>query len=200
MRVIGVTGGIGSGKSTVSRILKDLGAFVIDADKISREIVHKGSEALKELAEYFGEGILDADGALDRRKLSAIVFEDCGKLQALNNITHKYISKRIIIDLETLKGKEVSDIVAIDVPIPVKDGFLDVADEVWVVIADKETRLKRIMERSGLTVEEASGRISSQMSDEEFIKLADEVIYNNGPIEELEKSVAKLFINTRTSR
>lgn len=200
MRIIGITGGIGSGKSTVSQILRDLGAKIIDADKIAKEIVFKGGVVLKELIEFFGSQILDESGGLDRKKLGEIVFNNPEKLEVLNKITHKYIVERIFKDLEKAKKEGKWDIVVVDAPLPVKHGFMDAVDEVWVVTADKETRIKRIMERNGLTYEEALSRISSQLKDSEYLEIADVVIPNDGSIEDLEKSVVKLFINARTSR
>jgi len=200
LRIIGITGGIGSGKSTVSQILRDLGAKIIDADKIAKEIVFKGGVVLKELIEFFGSQILDESGGLDRKKLGEIVFNNPEKLEVLNKITHKYIVERIFKDLEKDKKEGKWDIVVVDAPLPVKHGFMDAVDEVWVVTADKETRIKRIMERNGLTYEEALSRISSQLKDSEYLEIADVVIPNDGSIEDLEKSVVKLFINARTSR
>lgn len=200
LRIIGITGGIGSGKSTVSQILRDLGAKIIDADKIAKEIVFKGGVVLKELIEFFGSQILDESGGLDRKKLGEIVFNNPEKLEVLNKITHKYIVERIFKDLEKAKKEGKWDIVVVDAPLPVKHGFMDTVDEVWVITADKETRIKRIMERNGLTYEEALSRISSQLKDSEYLEIADVVIPNDGSIEDLEKSVVKLFINARTSR
>lgn len=200
MKVIGITGGIGSGKSTVSRILQDLGAAIVDADKIAREVVHKGEQALNELVEYFGENILDENGELDRRVLADEVFGDIEKLKILNSITHKYIVQRMIEQVEKLKIEQINEIIVVDAPIPVEHGFMDIVDEVWVVTADRETRIKRIMERNEFTLEQANDRLNSQIRDEEYIKLADEVLVNNGSMEEIENSVAKLFVKLKKLR
>ena len=194
MYVIGVTGGIGAGKSMVSRILVDLGAKVVDADKIARDIVKPGEPALMELVNEFGKEILTGQGELDRQKLSQMVFGDNEKLEKLNKITHKYIVERIINLVEKEKRDKRFDIIVLDVPIPVKKGFLDIADEIWVVTADKETRIERIIKRSGFTREEAEKRIASLPGDEEYLEIADEVIENNSSLEELEKKVAKLYV------
>ncbi len=190
MRIIGVTGGIGSGKSTVARIIASHGARVIDADEIARSIVKKGSKVLEEIADFFGTGILTADGELDRKKLAAIVFNERSLLEKLNEITHKHV-----IDLMEKKLEEYREngekTVVLDVPIPVERGFLDLVDEVWVVTADRDTRISRIMQRSGLSREAAEARINAQMSDDEYLELADRVIFNNGSVEELEKIVAE---------
>jgi len=193
MRVIGITGGIGSGKSTVSRVLIDLGAKVIDADVIAREIVLKGELALEEVVKHFGSDILNSEGELDRKKLANIVFTNKENLETLNRITHKYIADKIFENLEKVKTERLADIVVVDAAIPIEHGFLDAVDVVWVIIADRETRIKRIMDRNCMTYEEALNRIKSQIVDEEYLKVADEIIYNNGSIEELEKSVVKLL-------
>lgn len=193
MKVIGITGGIGSGKSTVAKILHDLGARIIDADKTAREVTSKGQPALEEIRGYFGEEVINEKGELDRKKLSSIVFGDNEKLEVLNAITHKYIADRIKGCLEVLM-KEQAEFVVLDAPLPVKHGFLDIVDEVWVVVAGKDDRIRRAMQRSGVSYEEAVKRINAQKNDEEYLEHADEVIYNDGNIDELEKAVAKLYI------
>jgi len=197
LKIIGVTGGIGSGKSTVARILRDLGAKIIDADKIAREVTAKGEPALAELVDYFGQEILDKDGELNRKYLANIVFNDKKKLEKLNEITHKYIIKKIINKVNKLKEEGKHDLIVLDVPIPVEHGFLDIAEEVWVVKSDKETRIRRIMERSKISYEEALKRIEAQISDDEYFKIATLIIENNGTLEELENTVAKLYIQRK---
>ena len=197
LKIIGVTGGIGSGKSAVARTLRDLGAVVIDADSIARIITAKGGKALEELAVYFGNGILDENGDLNRKALADMVFKDPVRRHALESITHKHIVSKILEGVENIRNSGKTERVVIDAPIPLEHGFLDVADEVWVVAAEKETRLKRVMERSGYTYEEALDRINSQMKDEEYLQAADDVIQNDGSMEELEKAVVKLFIQKK---
>ena len=194
--VIGVTGGIGSGKSTVARILEARGARVIDADRIAREVVRKGSRALDEIAGCFGSGVITRDGELDRKKLAAIVFSDKEKLEALNSIVHKYVVERIEDLVKSIKNEGKCEAIVIDAPIPVEHGFVDLADSIWVVAAEKGLRTGRIIERSGCSFEEAVARIESQMSEAEYIKMADEVLYNNGNLAELEREAAELFAKT----
>jgi dephospho-CoA kinase len=200
LKIIGVTGGIGSGKSTVSRILRDLGAIIISADKIARDIVYKGEKALEELVEYFGNDILTDEGELDRKKLGTIVFGNNEKLEVLNSITHKYIVEKIVDMAEQFRMENKSGIMVIDAPIPVEHGFIDLVDQVWVVTADIDVRIKRIIERDGITREEALNRINSQKKEGEYLGIADEVLVNNGGIEELERVVAKLFIKAQKSQ
>ncbi len=197
MKIIGVTGGIGSGKSTVSSVLRDLGAAVVDVDILARNVTASGGKAFDELVEYFGKEIVSSSGELNRKKLAAIAFSDKVKLHALNCITHKYIADKIRDTVEILKNSEKWDIIIIDAPIPIEKGFLDLTDEVWVVASERETRIKRAMERSGFTYEDAAGRISSQPRDEEYIKVADEVLYNNGSLKELEQAIVKLFLQKK---
>lgn len=196
MIIIGITGGIGSGKSTVSRLLGEQGAAIIDADLIARQIVEKGQPALQELEDFFGPEILDGKGELDRKKLAGLVFGDETKLAVLNEITHRYVAERIIESVARYRQRGIS-LVAVDVPLPVKYGFLDVVDEVWVVTADQETRIQRVAERSGMTRDEALNRIRMQMSDAQYRELADRIIENNGSLEELREAVTRL-LNTIT--
>ena len=190
MRIIGVTGGIGSGKSTVSKILASLGAHIIDADRLAKDIVEKGQKALGEIVDYFGPSVLDAEGNLDRKKLSDIVFKDEHKLGILNEITHSHVAKKII---EKLNSLEPDEIAVVDAPIPIKHGFLDVVSEIWVVTADREIRIKRVMERSGLTYNEVEDRINLQLSDEYYKSISSIVIVNNGSAQELRQQVEKYY-------
>lgn len=197
MKILGVTGGMGSGKSAVARTLRDLGAVVIDADFIARAVTAKGGKALEELADFFGNPILDENGDLDRKALADLVFKDPVKRHALEAITHKHIVAKILDGIENIRNSGKTEVVVIDAPIPLEHGFLDVVDEVWVVTADKETRISRAMERSGYTYEEALNRINSQMKDEEYLQVADDIIQNDGSVDELEKTVVKLFIQKK---
>jgi len=197
LKIIGVTGGIGSGKSTVSRTLRDLGAAVVDADVLAKSVTASGGKAFEELVSYFGRDILDSNGELDRQKLADAAFSDKNRLDTLNAITHKYITQKIYDTVDLLKNTGKWDVIVLDVPIPVEKGFLDLADEVWVVTADRETRIRRVMERSGYTYDEVVKRIDAQLKDEEYIKLADEVLHNDGSIEQLEQAVVKLFLSKK---
>jgi dephospho-CoA kinase len=186
--VLGITGGIGSGKSTVSRLLKEYGAFIIDADEISRQIVMPGERALTELTGVFGKGILDEYGQLKRKQMADEVFNDKEKLQMLNEILHKYVAQRIKDNVKEQLLNETK-IIVIDAPIPIKIGFQDLCDIIWTVSAPRELRVKRIMKRNGMSYEEAVSRIKSQILDEEYLGIADTVIYNNNDIIDLEEKV-----------
>ena len=197
MKIIGVTGGIGSGKSAVSRTLRDLGTAVVDADVLAKSVTAAGGKAFDELVEYFGKEIVGENGELNRAKLASMAFGDKVKLHALNYITHKHITEKIYDTVEILKNSGKWDIIVIDAPIPVEKGFLDLSDEVWVVSAERETRINRVMERSGLSYGEVSDRIDSQLREDEYLKLADEILHNNGSIEDLEQAVVRLFLQKK---
>lgn len=190
--ILGVTGGIGSRKSTVSSILKELGAVVIDADVISREVVEPGKLALEELTQEFGKDILDDWGQLKRKELAALVFNDENKLRVLNSIVHKHVAKKIKENVEEQLLKQTK-VIVIDAPIPIKNGFLDLCDEVWTVFSLMEVRIERIMKRNGMTYEEAVSRIQSQISDEEHLSIANKVINNNADVKLLRKEVEIQF-------
>lgn len=196
MRIIGVTGGIGSGKSTVSKILASLGAHIIDADKLAKEIVEKGQAALDEIVDCFGSSVLDISGKLNRKRLSDIVFKDESKLRTLNKITHKYVANKIVETIDSLGSDEIA---VVDAPLPIKHGFLDVVSEVWAVTADMEVRIKRVMERSGLTYNEVKDRINLQLSDEYYKSISSIVIENNGSVEELRQQVEKHYYNKKNN-
>ena len=193
LKVICVTGGIGSGKSAVSHILETLGAAVLDADAVSREIVQKGQKALVELIDYFGDEILDDEGNLDRKKLSDIVFLSNEKLEVLNSITHKYVRERLAESLEIIKNTTNTEMVIFEVVIPFYDWLRNIVDEIWVVTADLSIRINRVMKRNGFSYQQTLDRINSQKSEEDYLKIADKVILNNGTLEELERQVIELF-------
>lgn len=194
MLTIGLTGGIGSGKSTVARILQNYGAEVILADDLAKEITEPGMPAYRRIIEYFGDDIIGEDGRINRRKLGEIVFSDSTKLKRLNEITHSIVAERIaeMTDEFRNSGKKL---VVVEAIVPIEHGFLDIVDTVWVVLAKESTRIDRVMKRSGLTYEEARNRIRAQMSDEMYISIADQIIYNDGSLEELKGKVWGLLKN-----
>jgi dephospho-CoA kinase len=183
--IIGLTGGIGSGKSTVAEVLSEYGYRIVDADKISREVTQKGSPALLELAEVFGSDIILDDGSLDRRLLRERAFSEEGGTEALQRI----VTDRIIdITKERLKGNCV-----LDAPTLLENGLQDLVDIVVVVTARKETRIKRVMTRDGVSRKQVLAVMDKQMTDREKVKFADIVIKNNGTKEELKRTVTDLI-------
>jgi len=193
LRIIGLTGGIGTGKSTVSSIMHTLGAKIIDADIISRQITGKDSNVLAKIRSTFGEKVISENGELNRVELGKIVFSDKEALDKLNAITHPVIGDKICCLIDEIKKDNQTDTIVVDAAIPFVHGFRDVSDEIWVVTADKEKKINRIMARNNLTKEEAVQRINSQISESEYLSIAHVVIENNKDITELEKRVVKQY-------
>lgn len=189
--MIGLTGGIASGKSTVSAMLKQLGAMVIDADKIAKDIMMPGEEAYVETVKEFGEAILDPEGHIDRTKLGALIFEDPAARFKLNNITHPRVIKRFAEIMEGIKGQNV--VVVWDVPLLFETGMDKLVNEVWVVWTDELTQVKRLMERNGLSEEEAWQRVKSQMPLAEKIMKADRLIDNRGSVSQTQRIVEGFY-------
>lgn len=192
--IIGLTGGIASGKSTVSKVLKDLGAYIIDADIIARKVVVKGRKAYNKIVQSFGEEILLENGELNRKKLGDIVFSDKDKLDLLNRITHPEIISGIDEEISSVKANGYT-VIVLDAAILLELGLQNMVDSVWLVIVSQETQVKRLMERDKLTVEEAKSRINSQLKNEEKIKYANQIINNEKSIEEVKADVISLFSN-----
>lgn len=190
---IGLTGGIAAGKSMVSDILASLGAWILDADAISREVVEPGTEGLKAVVAEFGENVLMPDGTLDRRALGAEVFGNAQKLERLNGILHPMIKAEMLRRASEIEEKHPKDIVIFDVPLLIESGWQDVADEVWLVSAPIDERIRRIAMRDGLDEKQAMERISAQMTDEQKAQYSDVIIDNGGSIQELEETVTKLY-------
>ena len=190
MQLIGLTGGIGTGKSTVSEYLMKMGYKVIDADKISREIVEPNSETLKEIAKVFGEKILLEDGSLNRNRLADIVFTNPDKKVLLDRIMH---AKIIDIIMKRAKSYDKEKVVFLDVPLLYETNMDQLVDKVWLVDADIEARISRIMNRDELTREQVIDRINNQMSQAKKIKKADIVIDNSGDKSALYKQINKIL-------
>lgn len=184
---VGLTGGIGSGKSTVARLLAEQGALVIDADQIAREVVKPGEPALTEIIERFGPEVVASDGSLDRGALAAIVFADTAALSDLNAITHPRIAQRTA---ELMEQAADDAVVVYDVPLMVENNATDGWDAVIVVEADHQVRVHRLIER-GLSPEDIEARMSRQASDEERRAVADVLIVNSGDLDDLRDQVTR---------
>ncbi|AOT72728.1 dephospho-CoA kinase [Geosporobacter ferrireducens] len=191
MKVIGLTGGIASGKSTVSNYLKSKDIPVIDADQIAREIVNIGQPALEEICLNFGSKILNADRSLNRKALGEIVFSNDKLLKKLNEITHPRIISRIINRIELYRESKKNSIVFVDAALLIEMNMRQLVDEVWLVKVDKETQRRRLMDRDGFSFAEAENRINAQMSMEEKVNFADVVIDNNNGIDYLYTQIQK---------
>lgn len=197
-RIIGITGGIATGKSTVSNIVKKLGYKVIDADIIAREVVQKGKPAYEEIIKCFGDTIIDEFGNINRKKLGNIIFEDEKKREKLNSIIHPYIMEAIKQSIEENKDEKV---IFLDIPLLIEtmDKLKDYnikLDEIWLVYVDEESQIHRLMERDNIKRREALNRIQAQMPMELKKKYATVVIDNRGSIEELQEQVKDLIDRT----
>ena len=191
MKVIGLCGGSGSGKGTVSSILKKHGIPSIDTDAVYREMTSGDSPCMQALKESFGNDIVNADGGLDRGGLAAVVFGDAEKLKLLNRIAHSFIldETRRLLDEYRSAGYAAA---IVDAPVLYESGFDSECDEVVCVVADTDVRVRRIIQRDGISLDAAMKRIQSQMSNEELISRSHYVINNNGNLEELSSEVDKL--------
>ncbi len=196
MKVIGLTGGIGSGKSTVSRFLGEMGAVVLDADKVGHQAYQPGTETWKELVAAFGEDIVAPDSTIDRRKLGAIVFADPEALARLNRIVHPRMFDMMKARIEEYRGKG-TEVVVLEAAILLEANWTPLVDEVWVTVASESTVVQRTRERTGLPEEQIRARIHSQLSNEERTKQAKVVITNDGDLEELRVKVEELWQELR---
>ena len=188
MLKIGLTGSIGTGKSTVSKLLRERGIAVIDADLLAREIVKKGQECLNDLKNVFGNQVLTIDGELDRKKLGQIVFSDDSKLELLNSVTHPHIRRRMKAQMNELESKN-NKVIVLDVPLLFEAKMEDLVDIILVVFVKEEIQIKRIMERDNCTQEEAIRIIKTQISQQDKISKSDYTIDNSGTIEELKEKL-----------
>jgi len=191
MKVIGLTGGIGSGKSTVSRYLAELGAVIVDADKVGHDAL-ENPEIRQEIIATFGERVLNPGGDIDRSRLGKIVFDDAEALGRLNRIMHPRIHDIIKAQLEDYRKQGVP-VVVLEAPLLVEAGWTSTVDEVWVTVAAESTVLKRLRERGELSEPESLARIRSQISSAERIKNADVIINNDGSLDELKAKVKELW-------
>lgn len=193
MKVIGLTGGTGSGKSVVSKSLAEAGAVIVDADKIAHEIILKGEPAYQEIIEYYGTEILDEDGNIIRKKLGEIIFHDEEKLAFLNRCTHKYICAEVDRQIAAAKAAGTATAIVLDAPLLLEAGLEQVCDGVWVVYADPEVRAQRVMARDGVTYELAKARIANQKSWEEYKQAADTIIDNSKDLPYLQEQLSELL-------
>ena len=189
MRIFGITGGSGSGKSTVSSMLAEQGVFIVDTDKIARKVVEKGTDCLKELCASFGDEILLQDGSLNRKKLAKLAFASKEKTELLNRITHKHIKA----ETESIIKDSNADLIGIDGAVIIGSPIEILCEKMVLVTADIEIRLVRIIMRDGLTPEEAKKRLNAQPSDEFYRQHCDYVIDNSSTTEDLKRQVAEII-------
>lgn len=190
--VVGLTGGIASGKSTVSKMFKDMGITVIDADIEARLAVEKGEPAYENIVAFFGRDILLEDGSINRAKLGEIIFNDLEKRLKLNSIVHPEVRKRMLAKRD--QAIEAGErLIIMDIPLLFESKLTYMVDKILLVYVDAETQLERLMARNHFTKEEAISRINSQMPLKDKIKLSDAVIDNNGTIEETRNQLIRIL-------
>jgi len=193
MKTIGITGGIGSGKSTVTEFLKGKNYPVIDADMIAREIVEPGSEVLAQLVSHFGGSILNPDGTLNRKALADLAFANPSEKLMLDKITHGAILDMVSKRISALKNSMKASLLFVDAALLIESGLNRQMDEVWLVTAHEALRIKRVVARDRLDAERVKKRIRMQMSDEQKSRLAYRIIDNSGTKEELYQALEKIL-------
>jgi dephospho-CoA kinase len=201
MQIIGLTGGIGSGKTAVSNLFSDLGINIIDTDIISRELITNDKSILDRIVDTFGNNILNSDNAIDRKKLANIVFTDKKKKQSLEKILHPSIRNEVnnrIHQLNRLTPSPAYIIVVI--PLLVETGFYNIIDQILVVMADEGCRIKRVRQRDDRNLDEIRSIISHQTSDKKRTDIADDIIENDSNFKDLQKQVLKLDQKYRQSQ
>ncbi|MEH7491319.1 dephospho-CoA kinase [Neobacillus niacini] len=191
--VIGLTGGIASGKSTVSNMLKEMNITVIDADVEARLAVEKGEPAYQKIVAEFGNDILLTNEEIDRVKLGSIIFHNADKRQLLNSIVHPEVRKRMNNQVEAARERE-EQVIVLDIPLLFESKLTHMVEKTILVYVDRDIQLKRLMERNELSLKDAEARIKSQMPLSEKVALADAVINNNGAITETKKQVIEVLM------
>jgi dephospho-CoA kinase len=194
MKRVGLTGGVASGKSTVSAILDELGAVIIDADALAREVVAPGTDGLREVVEAFGRDVLTEDGALDRPAMGTIVFADAEKRRVLEGIIHPRVRERGA-EIEASAGPD--DVVVHDIPLLAETGQAEGFDAVIVVDVPTQTQVERMVDLRGMTREDAEARVAAQATREERLKIATHVVDNTGTVEDLRRRVTKVYRELR---
>lgn len=197
--IIGLTGGIATGKSTVSAMLVSRGALLVDADVIAREVMLPGHPVLAAVRERFGPEVMNEDGTLNRKELGRIVFGDQAELQALNNITHPAIRQEIKQQMTTYEMQHPDKLVVVDIPLLYESKLDNLFQEVMVVYVPRTLQLQRLIERDGLDVQEAEQRLAAQMDIEEKKRKADIVVDNSKDLQYTEQQLEQWLRNKRLS-
>ena len=193
MRTIGLTGGIGSGKSTVAGILAELGAQRIDADLIGHEIYRPGKPAWGRIVAEFGNDVVARDGTIDRRKLGERVFSDPASLRRLNSIVHPLMAEEIHERITRLRSVDTRSPVVLEAAVLIEAGWSQLVDEIWVVITSRDQAIERVVASRGLQRTEVEQRLENQLSDEERARVADRVIRNTGSLAELRAEIERIW-------
>ena len=203
MLVVGLTGNIGSGKSSIARMFKELGAQIIDTDQIARDVVAPGTEGLMQLVQLFGEEVLTSDGSLDRAKTAQIVFNDDEKRQLLNGVVHPAIRQVLLKAISEYKNSRTGDnqsslkppapLLIIEAPLLIETGLYKLVDQVWLITVDKKIQIERVAERDNATLDQITQRIAAQMPQVDKIPYADIIIDNSGNLEAALKQIGKIW-------
>lgn len=191
--LFGLTGGIASGKSTVSQLLVKHGALLVDADQVARDVVEQGQPALQEIVSYFGQAVLNEDGSLNRSALGTIVFSDKDKLATLESITHPAIRERMFSTIEQYKDEDPTAVIIADIPLLYETKQTELYEAIIVVYVPREMQIKRLMERNNIAEEVAASRVDIQMDIELKRAQADYVIDNSGTLEQTEEQIVGLL-------
>jgi len=192
MKIIGLTGGIGSGKSTVSQFLAEMGAVVINADEVAHEALQSDIELQQEIVADFGDQILTTEGRIDRQRLGEIVFTNPDALARLNRMMHPRLYEMVRSQLENYRQQKAK-VVILEAPLLIEAGWASLVDEIWVTVASQATVLKRLQQQVGLSAKQALARIGAQMPAKERVKHADVVIDTDCSLDELKARVAQLW-------
>ena len=188
-KMIGLTGGIGSGKSTAAAVMASLGGVVIDADRIAHEIYLPGTDGHAAVLELFGDGVLAADGSIDRQLLGQVVFNDRSKLDQLNGLIHPLVRGEVAGRLADAHRDYPQSVVVVEAALMTETGWTGGAGELWAVLADPELVVGRLVAGRGMTVDEVTLRVAAQTDNDARRAVADRVIENNGTVDELERAV-----------
>ncbi|MAG14768.1 MAG: dephospho-CoA kinase [Dehalococcoidales bacterium] len=194
MKVIGLTGGIGSGKSTIAQFLAELGAVIINADEVGHEVSQSGTDVWREVVAAFGSQVITHDKVIDREKLATIIFNDAEARVKLNRIMHPPIYRMVRAQIDRYRRQGIK-VVVLEAPLLLEVGWTSLVDEVWVTTTDETKVLERLRKRSGLSESAARARIRSQLPSKERIKHTDVAIDNDGNLAELKIKVEELWEN-----
>lgn len=193
MTIVGLTGGIASGKSTVAKMLQEKGACLVDADRLAREAVEPGRPAWQALVDWLGESFLLPDRNIDRAKLASLVFKDRRMMEKLNKIVHPWVGSRFVEISEEIRTNDPAAVIIYDVPLLIEAGLQKIVDHVLLVYAPRETQIARLQQRDGLTREDAELRLKAQMPMEEKRRYAHTVIDNSGSREATARQVDQFW-------
>ena len=193
MKIIGLTGGIASGKSIVASVFRELGAIILDADQIARLVVLPHQPAWEDIVEFFGPQVVNEDESLDRAKIGEIVYNNPDSLKELNRITHPRIMQYYKDEMRRIKLEQPDAIVILEVPLLYETNMDKLCQQVVVVYVDRETQIKRLMKRDKMSYEDAVRRINAQMPMDEKVRRADFVIDNRGSMEETKEKATKYY-------